>query len=243
MNQSRVTKLSVFIFFLLAITSLLSANGNKDDKYNYNRSRGFGRMGGGGYGHMGQGQYGNGHSMMGYGFYNNSFSNTGERMTHDEIEENLKQYINDAFGKDFHIEEIMEFQRNYYAQVVKEGEDHLAVELLIDPFTGQVFPEPGPNMMWNQSYGHMGRRFWNNGKVKISAEESVTIAQDYLDYKKSGFTADDHVSTFDGYYTLHTLKEGQIVGMLSVNGVSGDVWYHDWHGGFLGMDESVSHDN
>jgi len=46
-----------------------------------------------------------------------------------------------------------------------------------------------------------------------------------------------------GSYTLHTLKNGQPEGMLSVNGYSGRVWYHTWHGDFVRMsehDEGVS---
>ena len=31
------------------------------------------------------------------------------------------------------------------------------------------------------------------------------------------------------------LKDGEIEGMLSVHGSSGDVWYHSWHGDFVAM--------
>ncbi|NIP27727.1 MAG: hypothetical protein GWO38_28915, partial [Phycisphaerae bacterium] len=30
-----------------------------------------------------------------------------------------------------------------------------AFEVLVDPVTRNVFPEPGPNMMWNTEYGMM----------------------------------------------------------------------------------------
>lgn len=36
-----------------------------------------------------------------------------------------------------------------------------------------------------------------------------------------------------GYYTIMTTLEGEHYGMLSVNGYSGDVWYHTWHGMFI----------
>ena len=39
--------------------------------------------------------------------------------------------------------------------------------------------------------------------------------------------------TFYGYYTLHFLQDGEIEGMLSVHGSTGDVWYHSWHGDFV----------
>ena len=33
------------------------------------------------------------------------------------------------------------------------------------------------------------------------------------------------------------MKDGQVFGMLSVNGYSGEVWYHNWHGAFIEMEE------
>ena len=32
-------------------------------------------------------------------------------------------------------------------------------------------------------------------------------------------------------------EDGGIAGMLSVNGYTGDVWYHNWHGIFIDMTE------
>ena len=43
--------------------------------------------------------------------------------------------------------------------------------------------------------------------------------------------------TFPGYYTMHTLRDGEIEGMLSVNAVTGEVWGHSWHGAFVAMSE------
>ena len=42
---------------------------------------------------------------------------------------------------------------------------------------------------------------------------------------------------FYGYYTIHILRDGKIYGMLSVNGYTGQVWFHSWHGQFLNMIE------
>ncbi|MFD0502244.1 hypothetical protein ACFQ0G_03265 [Streptomyces chiangmaiensis] len=38
---------------------------------------------------------------------------------------------------------------------------------------------------------------------------------------------------FPGYYTLHTLRDDHIVGVLSVNATTGQVWHHTWHGRFI----------
>ena len=40
-------------------------------------------------------------------------------------------------------------------------------------------------------------------------------------------------SQFYGYYTLDFSKDGKIVGMLSVNGYSGQIFLHTWHGTFI----------
>jgi hypothetical protein len=38
---------------------------------------------------------------------------------------------------------------------------------------------------------------------------------------------------FYGYYTFDFTVNGKIAGMLSVNGNTGQVWYHSWHGDFI----------
>jgi len=41
------------------------------------------------------------------------------------------------------------------------------------------------------------------------------------------------VTTFYGYYTIEVLSNGTTYGMLSVNGYTGQIWYHTWHGTFI----------
>ena len=72
-------------------------------------------------------------------------------------------------------------------------------------------------------------------KMRITPNEAVKIAQGYLDRTGSGLTAGPDADAFYGYYTLHTVRDGKIVGMLSVNGETGAVWPHTWHGEFIGM--------
>ena len=45
----------------------------------------------------------------------------------------------------------------------------------------------------------------------------------------------DEAEAFYGYYTVHVLTNGEVSGMLSVNGATGRVWFHTWHGAFIGM--------
>jgi hypothetical protein len=70
----------------------------------------------------------------------------------------------------------------------------------------------------------------------VSPAEAVTAAQRWLDEQRPGLTAGE-AEQFPGYYTLHTLRGGKIVGMMSVNASTGAVWYHTWHGQFIAMSE------
>ncbi len=53
------------------------------------------------------------------------------------------------------VDEVMQFQRNFYAKLV-DSSGNGATEVLVDPSTGVVSIEYGPAMMWNTEYG-MGR--------------------------------------------------------------------------------------
>jgi hypothetical protein len=204
---------------------------------------------------MGSNGYG---GMMGnWGF---TLPTDGERLSLDRAAEAVEGYLTAyGSGSNLALGEVMEFSNGFYAQVVEEETGIGAFELLIDPVTGAIHSEPGPNMMWNTEYGHMGG--WSGmmggmtlaprasagvmgygyrqptGEMTVSPEEAVQAAQSYLDQIQSGLTADDHADPFYGYYTLHTLRDGQVVGMLSVNGYTSQVWYHTWHGDFVGMTE------
>ncbi len=78
-------------------------------------------------------------------------------------------------------------------------------------------------------------------EMPVSPAEAVDAAQRYLDRYLPGAAADEHADTFFGYYTLHILRDGETVGMLSVNGYTGQVFPHTWHGDFVEM-SGDSHD-
>lgn len=140
-----------------------------------------------------------------------------------------------AYGNpDLELAEVMAFDNHFYAQARERSTGRYAFEFLIDPATGAVHPEPGPNMMWNARYGMMGGRFASE-EMRISPEEARRQAQAYLDRWMAGAVVDETVDPFYGYYTMHILRDGRIVGMLSVHGSTGQVWVHTWHGGFLRM--------
>ena len=137
-----------------------------------------------------------------------------------------------VLGPDLRVSEVMGFAKNYYAEL-EESDGTKATEVLVDPSTGAVRLEFGPAMMWNTRYGTMSR---SDAPARLSADQAEQVAQQWAD-DHDGLTVAD-AETFPGYYTLHTLQQGRIEGMLSVNAATGDVWYHSWHGDFREMSEA-----
>lgn len=164
----------------------------------------------------------------------------GTALTLEDARDAVEAYVA-RLGYDLEIAELMAFEHNFYA-IVREPDSGMgAMELLVDKDTGAVGPEVGPNMMWNTRYGMHGRggmmRWSDDEQNSVSAERAVELAQAWLDENKPGVTAEDHADPFYGYYTIHTQRDGQIEGMLSVHGDTGQVWYHTWHGAFVQMIE------
>lgn len=68
--------------------------------------------------------------------------------------------------------------------------------------------------------------------MTVTATQAKTNAQQYLNSYLPGNTTGD-ITTFYGYYTIEVLNGSSTYGMLSVNGYTGQVWYHTWHGNFI----------
>ena len=163
---------------------------------------------------------------------------------------------------DLRVGEVMQFTNNFYAELLDDG-GKLATEVLVDPSTGAVWFEYGPAMMWNTDYGMMtgfdqqgggmmmgggmmgggpfGDPTWeptqgSSDEPTVSAVDAERIVDEWLAGEGPNLHADDP-EAFPGYYTLPVLRNDRISGMVSVNGYTGALWYHWWHGRFLGMTE------
>jgi hypothetical protein len=155
------------------------------------------------------------------------------------VEAAFLDYLRDRGHDDLVLAEVMEFERNYYA-IAEERETGIgAMELLLDKTTGAIGPEIGPNMMWNTVYGMhgggmMGQR--SGPRDTISPDEALNAAERWLALYRPSESPEAHADAFHGYFTIHTVDAtGEIVGMLSVHGETGQIWYHTWHGQFLSM--------
>ena len=205
---------------------------------------------------------GRGYSMMsGYGRNNGTNSSTVP-WTVDQAKAAAEKYLSALNNPDLKVAEVMIFSNNAYV-VVKETSTGLgAFELLVDPVSQIAYPEYGPNMMWNlkysgtnheymmggRGYGMMGGGYggmmggWNyqnanpsnvSANMPVTKDQAIKDAQAYLDQYQNGTVAADDPTQFYGYYTLDFSKDGKVVGMLSVNGYSGQIFLHTWHGTFV----------
>jgi hypothetical protein len=161
-------------------------------------------------------------------------------LTFEELEDLTHEYLENNNLAGLEIAEIMEFSKNFYIEVYEPDTGIGAMELLVDKSSGAIFPEYGPNMMWNQKYGMHSQIPLSQNKIDMDVGEDKAkyLAERYLAKTNTKEIAGDEVEKFYGYYTIHThTQDGDIAGMLSVNGFTGDVWYHNWHGIFIDMTE------
>jgi hypothetical protein len=160
---------------------------------------------------------------------------TSQRISFDKAIELAKQSAS-QYGKGLQVSEVMEFSDNFYAVVKETSSGRGAFEILIDPYTGAVYPEYGPNMMWNSKYSPMGGMMIDSlqgGDNTISLGQAIQAGQKYLDANQPGAKLETDGVSFYGHYTFDYQVNGKIAGMLSVNGVTGTVWLHTWHGEFI----------
>ncbi len=226
-------------------------------------------------GFTGTNQFGFGHGgMMGGGMMlnpNSPFYTAPKPLTLAQATDTLNAYVTSLNDSNLAVGEVMIFDNHAYAQIVEKDSGIGVMEVLVDPTTQAVYPEMGPNMMWNLKYGmtlaparragmigfgrygmrgrmmgggfnNMMGNFSGNADVSpdqmpVTPEQAVQAAQTYLDsfFSEANLTADEHADPFYGYYTLHVNRDGQTVGMLSVNGFTGQVFPHTWHGELLEM--------
>lgn len=175
-----------------------------------------------------------------------------QQITMDQAVQLFRNYLASLQNPDLALHEVEEYQNNFYATFYEKSTGIFAFQMLIwkpgapmmggGMMSGIVVPESGPNMVWNTKYGMMGSSTMGgimgvyhqgaSANMTTSPEQAKTIAQQYLDSNYPGTKAGD-VDTFYGYYNVDVLLNDATFGMLSVNGYTGQVWYHTWHGTYI----------
>ena len=192
------------------------------------------QLGGGCIGRFGWGGFGSNN----YGYTTSPYTYNGASLTIDNAVTIAQNYLASINNPDLAVKEVEEYTENFYVQIAEKSTGVGAFELLINKYTGSIYPEMGPNMMWNTKYGMMRGGILSGifgtptTTMPITAEQAETIAQQFLTASIPGTTVGE-AEAFYGYYHVMALSAGQGYGMLSVNGYTGQVWYHNWHGTFL----------
>ncbi|MBI5959272.1 MAG: hypothetical protein HY866_11090 [Chloroflexi bacterium] len=87
--------------------------------------------------------------------------------------------------------------------------------------------------MWNFSAGA------DAAEMTVSLEQAHEAAQLFLDSEYSGLTVSSEANTFHGHYAFVVLEGENTVGMLGVDGYTGQVWFHHWRDGFSASTETA----
>jgi hypothetical protein len=244
-----VAAIALLALLLVGVTAAFAANGSASTFFGrmMGDSGQSGMMSGSGTGSMMSGSgyqgmmngYGTGRMMSGSsstGMMSGWTASSGKALSIEQTRQRVQRYIDRIGNKNLAIDEVIEFQRNFYAVVKDTSTGHGAFEVLVNKVTGPVSQEYGPAMMWNTQYGMMTGGMVAmmgyqrpSGPMTVSAAKAEQIAQQWLAQYKPRATTETP-DQFPGYYTIHFLQNGKIAGMLSVNGYTGQVWYHNWHG-------------
>ncbi len=200
----------------------------------------------GGYGGMGQGGMMGG-GMMGGGMMGSMmqmmsgnmlvsggipYNSNGSLVSLGQASEIAKKYLAAKNNPDLEVADLEEWEFNFYVEYKEKSTGIKAFQTLTDKYSGIVSPEMGPNMMWNTKYGMMGTQ---PSAMTLTKEQAMASAQQFLDSRLPGTKAEDS-GMFYGYYHFDVKKDNKMYGMLDVNGYSGQVWYHTWHGNFIRED-------
>jgi hypothetical protein len=178
------------------------------------------------------------------------YSDDQEKQSLEVLKDHVNKYL-DNYEAELIISDIFIFEDSeYYFSISEEETDMGAMELLVNPYSGAVYPKYGPNMMWNLKYGmhSNGGRMSSRGMMgfnhfnyddesydesytnEISPEEAYDYGLEYLENNMEDLTLDNIYHEFYGYYTYHVMQNNQVVGTLSVHGSTGQIWYKGWHG-------------
>jgi hypothetical protein len=144
---------------------------------------------------------------------------TGQPITQAEADQRAAAFAASC-GAGIQVGEIMAFSSTYYVVLVDNSGTGVA-EVLVDRYTGAIYPEPGPNMIWNGQWGAGG-----NDAPHYDQAAAQALATTFL----AGYLPGSSVlegRAFPGYYTF-VFGRDQVEGMLSVHAVTGEVWVHTW---------------
>jgi hypothetical protein len=195
------------------------------------------------------------------GWWNSTLPDNAQALTIDQAWQSAEKYVKDFWNAELQLTEVMELDNQFLRR--SDGKKQRRPRFRDD---GEQMDRSDRSRagaehdveykIWAHGIRHDGRRHdgrsqyglgwaagyrpWGNpGKeMPVNAAQAHTYAQQFLDVRLPGMKVETDADVFYGYYTIHVLnKDGSVYGMLGVNGYTGWVWYHEWHGKFIAMKE------
>ncbi len=166
-----------------------------------------------------------------------------QRLTMDQVEERVKDYLRDLDDSNIQVEEIIEFANRFYVRFSEKDTGINAFAALVNPYTGRMYAWHHADKFWNTKYrgesyrlftGDVEPRDWPSGPMTITEGQALINAEEVL--LESGAIEDAEVGSaqlFYGYYTIPILRQGDVVGLVNINGYTGAVCYESCHGSVL----------
>lgn len=160
------------------------------------------------------------------------------RLTMDEAEDRVRQYLRNLNDPNLEVKEIIEFTNKFYVIFSEKDTGINAFVGMIDTYTGRMYAGHHPDRWWNTKYlgpsyklarGATTPLDWPSGPMTITEEQVWNVAQSSIDENMPGREA-GVVETFYGYYTIPILWEEEVVGLVTINGYTGGICYEACHG-------------
>ena len=147
------------------------------------------------------------------------------------------EYLASLNNPNLAIANVQEYAVNFRFALYEKNTGVGAYEMTINKYTGYVYPGMGPSVTWNTKYGIVNGvlTIYNataTATMPVTAAQAQSFAQQYLSTVMPATTV-GNTTPFYGYYNVEVLSDGNMYGVLSVNGYTGQIWYQAWLGSFV----------
>ncbi len=162
----------------------------------------------------------------------------GQRITLDQVEELVKDYLRD--NSNLRAEEIIEFANDFYVRFSEKDTGINAFVALVHPYNGRLYPGHHPDKYWNTEYRDEAVDVTSNrvtsdmgsSPMAVTEEQAWNDAQRFIERHLPDGHAGE-VERFYGYYIIPVLMFEDVIGLLSINGYTGEVCYEACHGSLI----------
>jgi hypothetical protein len=158
------------------------------------------------------------------------------------VEELVNDYLLNLNDPNLQAEEIIEFANDFYIRFSEKDTGINAFAALVDPYTGRMYAGHHADRYWNTKYrgeayqtsrgGGSKSEDWPSGPMTITQDQALSNVQSAIhNYIAGGEVG--IAEPFFGYYTIPLLQQGNVVGLVNVNGYTGGLCYEACHGSLI----------